>query len=92
MRLIVKRLVKDEGTVVVFEGEDEELKRRLEPGALDHLGTLERARERLACRQSMTWWFAADHRPAQDIADALGAGEPVTVDVEPWQLIGQVPV
>lgn len=91
MRLIVKRLVKDEGTVVVFEGQDEELLARLQPGALDHLGTLERARERLAIRNSMSWWFAADHRPARDIAAALEAGEEVHVDVEPWQVIGQVP-
>lgn len=35
-----------------------------------------------------TIWFGADHRPAQDIADALQRGEAPEVEVEGWQVIG----
>jgi hypothetical protein len=32
--------------------------------------------------------FAADHRPAQDIMDAIASGNDVYVEVEPWQIVG----
>jgi len=32
--------------------------------------------------------FAAGHREAQQLVDALEAGELVRVDVEPWQVLG----
>jgi hypothetical protein len=33
--------------------------------------------------------FAADHRPAQDIIDAIQKGEgPIFVTIESWQVIG----
>lgn len=36
-----------------------------------------------------TWYFAADHRPAWAIVEALEAGEDVEVEVEEWQLMGR---
>ena len=35
--------------------------------------------------------FAADHRPAQVIVDALEAGEPVAVQVDSWAILSHVP-
>lgn len=37
--------------------------------------------------------FAADHRPAQDIVNALADGEDVEVEIEDWQVmsIGSAP-
>ena len=32
--------------------------------------------------------FAAGHREAQQLVDALEAGEPVYAAVEPWQVLG----
>ena len=34
------------------------------------------------------FFFATDRRPALDIIAAVQAGEVVTVEVEPWQLLG----
>lgn len=31
--------------------------------------------------------FACDHRPAQDIVNALAAGEDVEVEIEDWQVM-----
>lgn len=64
MQLLVTGPVRDEGTIVVLEGVDEE-------GRVFH--------------------FAADHRPAQDILNALSDPETeseVLVDVEEWQILG----
>jgi hypothetical protein len=38
--------------------------------------------------QTLRVTFAVDHRPAQAIADALGAGEDSVCEVESWQIIG----
>ena len=34
--------------------------------------------------------FACDHRPAQDIINAISQGEDVEVDVEAWQVLGTI--
>lgn len=61
MRLTVEYPVRDEGSVVVLLGTDD---------------------------NDEQWLFAADHRPAQAIIEALEADEPVEVEVESWQLLG----
>lgn len=33
--------------------------------------------------------FAGDHRPMRDLGEALREGEPVEVDVEAYQIIGE---
>lgn len=62
MTLTVTDVVRDEGSVVLFRGIDED---------------------------DRTVTFAADHRPAQAIADALAAGELVEVEIEAWQVVGR---
>ena len=32
---------------------------------------------------------AGDHRPMRDIGEAIRRGEAVTVDVSPWQILGE---
>jgi len=57
----VEALDRDEGTIVVFRGRDQET--------------------------GLPVMFAADHRYAQAIADALPV-ETVVVEIEGWQVIG----
>jgi hypothetical protein len=38
--------------------------------------------------QGDSWVFAADHRPAQAILEALEADEVVEVSIEDWQILG----
>jgi hypothetical protein len=62
MTVTVERIVSDQGSIVIFEGLDEE---------------------------GLFWiQFAADHRPAQWIADALSHGINPECHVENWQIIG----
>lgn len=60
----VKRLVEDQGTIVVFEGETE---------------------------SGDTVWFGADHRPAHAMLERglQVDGEPMQVELEPWQVIAR---
>lgn len=59
----VTGLVRDEGTIVVLEGTNDE---------------------------GETVRFACDHRPAQDIINALEAGQDPEAAVASWQFVGGV--
>lgn len=34
--------------------------------------------------------FGGDHRPMRDVREALAAGDEVLVDLEGWQILGEV--
>lgn len=56
------RVERDEGSVVMFSGVDEETGQRRS--------------------------FVVDHRYAQAIVDAMSDGEPLELELEPYQLLG----
>lgn len=77
MRLFVNALVRDEGTVVVFEATEVVPSPLMSGLSVAYLTGRERTR-----------LLVVDHRMAQDIVDALENGPwPVYVEAEPWQLL-----
>jgi hypothetical protein len=41
-------------------------------------------------RNGDTVWFAGDHRPMRELAQAVARGDEPTMELEPWQIMGRL--